>query len=180
VTDLKTKGQQNLVAKLEPLALVSLGVNWCADLDSHPSPRGFDSLHLHHLSFSPACSANCLQGLASGLLQRQSCLDSLSFWTHLLEESKAQIDVPQLPDRDGDGMPSRGSSVRRAASDSLKPSRSPSALTCGSPRKRCVESSIASWKAITVRGTARLCDVEKRTVLNILTLAGEELRTTAV
>ena len=48
---------------------------------------------------SPTCSANCLWGLASGLLQRQDCLDPLSFWTQLLEESKAQSDLPQLPDR---------------------------------------------------------------------------------
>jgi hypothetical protein len=48
---------------------------------------------------SPAGSCNYQQGLASGLLQRQSCLDSLSFWTQKLEESKVQIDLPQLRGR---------------------------------------------------------------------------------
>src|SRR5579862_4366448 len=54
---------------------------------------------------SPTCGANRSWGLASGLLQRQDCLDPLSFWTHLPEESKGQNDVPLVQGGDGKSWP---------------------------------------------------------------------------
>src|ERR1700687_1040985 len=43
---------------------------------------------------------------------------------------------------------------------------------CGSQKRRCVEILHCLVEGNSVRGTARLCDVEKRTVLNVLKLAG--------
>src|SRR5712691_7530624 len=101
----KAKGQRNPVAKPGTLALAySCG----------PVPQRIEEPITNRLVLgwnpsrsarllSPACSANCLRGLASGLRQRQGCLDSLSFWTHLLEESKVQNDVPLVQSEGGQG-----------------------------------------------------------------------------
>jgi hypothetical protein len=52
---------------------------------------------------SPVRSANCEQGLNLGLAPKAGFLRPLSFWTLSPEESKRQNDVPQLPDRHGEG-----------------------------------------------------------------------------
>lgn len=64
-------------------------------------------------------------------------------------------------------------SASSAASASLSRNRSPSGPTCGSLTRRLCTILNCLVEGNSVRGTARLCDVEKRTVLNILTLAGE-------
>ncbi|MCU1338745.1 MAG: hypothetical protein JWO19_4326 [Bryobacterales bacterium] len=103
----KAKGQRNSrETELLALAFVLLA-GWQSGL-MLPTPNRVTVLRTRPVGSnptpaarlnSPTCSANCSWGLASGLLQRQDCLDPLSFWTQLLEESKAQSDLSQLPDR---------------------------------------------------------------------------------
>jgi hypothetical protein len=98
-----TKGQQAQVANPELLAFAD---------SCGPVPQGIEEPITNRpvvgwiptrstRLISPVRSANYFRGLASGLHQRQDCSDPLSFWTQLPEESKVQIDLPQLPDRNG-------------------------------------------------------------------------------
>ena len=50
----------------------------------------------------PACSANCLRGFTSDARPKAGLIPAAIF-SLSLEESKAQNDVSQLPDRDGKG-----------------------------------------------------------------------------
>jgi transposase-like protein len=128
--------------------------------------------------FSPTRSANCLRSLTSGLLQRQGCLDPLSFWTHLPEESKAQIDLPQLPNRDGQGAFHGKNQVQRWKCQTCgkrfsEPQQKPFGEDVRLPVEKVTMILHCLVEGNSVRSTARLCDVEKRTVLTMLKLAGE-------
>jgi hypothetical protein len=101
---LKNQSQPYTVAKPDVVALVFCGPcssdrieRQTANLkDAGSSPATGITL------ISPTRSANCLRGLTSGepkaeLLRLTVILD------RSLEESKVQSDVPQLPNRDGEG-----------------------------------------------------------------------------
>jgi hypothetical protein len=100
----KAKGQQSLVAKLETAGLFALygGLaerSNAADCESanraSTTIQGFESLTRRHILINPACSANCLRGLASG--KPKAGLVPTVILVASPEESKVQSDMPQLP-----------------------------------------------------------------------------------
>ena len=94
---MKHKGQRISVAKRSPLAICAFtGVAQLEErLSANQEVAG--SNPATGTKVSHACSANCMRGLASGLLQRQGFLGPLSFWRFCSEKATIQNDLPFLP-----------------------------------------------------------------------------------
>ncbi len=100
---LKAKGQPIHVAKHERLAFwlfFPCSSDWIEHLAANLKDAGSNPARGTNL-IRPTTSANCLQGLASGLHQRQGFYAHCHFGAFSVRK-QGQNDVPQLPERDGE------------------------------------------------------------------------------
>jgi len=100
----KAKGQQNRVAKPEPLAFAYSCPCSSARIERPPTkPRVLSSNLAQGTVFGgPACSANYWRGPASGE-PKAEFVGLTVILDFRLEESKVQSDLPFVQNRDGEG-----------------------------------------------------------------------------
>lgn len=176
---MKTKGQPSEVAKLEPLALVSLfgglagrsNATGLHPADDYDAVQGFESLTRRQTITSPTRSANCGQGLNLGLAPETELSKLTAIVRPLPKKRKVHIDEPQLPNRrpvraetiySATSAPSRGTPVRVPPS-SIRPSLpSGTALTFGGSSIGSPRPSTGQAQRSAIRGRWRWMDVQER------------------